>query len=458
MVRVGATHARPASWGGIILTTGLGTAITGVILFLLFMLASHGALGTGPSTFAPWVADAFKSGQFVEDPYQEGSTKIGSHQWNDCLIAVMAMDQRGDRNRLALSPILMDMGDSPSLSTNPCAVLSALNKGAVPKDDLYYYDRYVHGGVVVLRALAPHMDLKTVRTLYRNVQTALLMLGLAVVLVGLARGVNPPIMAVLGVSIVAFMRYFGLESFSQSLGHGPADIILAAYLLMLAIMALAPVGLGMTILAAAVIGALSIIFELFTGGFQLGLAMAIGLAPLVTRPGPRPAVIATAAAVAFVGAGAIVYLLKMFAVVLIAGQGVATDAAGELLRLTIFSWQGNGLREGGRAFIESLGVLAGGMWLLSAATVLLAAVVGLFGLHRLLTRHPDHAVREQAILLALSSLIMPAWCLGFSNLMILHAWFTDRILVWVIAAGFGLFLLALIPQRTANNASGPATA
>ena len=104
-------------------------------------------------------------GSLVEDTFVEGSTTIGSHQWNDCLIIVMAMDQRGDRARLTLSPILMDFGPTPSVTTNPCAVLSALNKGAVPNNNLYYYDNYPHGAVVLLRYLLPHREIEEIRAL-----------------------------------------------------------------------------------------------------------------------------------------------------------------------------------------------------------------------------------------------------------------------------------------------------
>lgn len=435
----------PAQSGRVILLTAVITALTGGLVFLLFVLASYGAINSDPASLRPWVAKAFHDRQLLEDPFQEGSTSIGGHQWNDCLIIVMAMDQRGDPKRLALSPILMDFGPSPSVSTNPCAVLKALDDGAVPNDKLYYYDRYVHGAVVMLRYLAPHASLKTIRSFYRDVQSLLLIFSLGLAMVGLVRGQNARVFALLGVTAFAFSRYFGLESFSQSLGHGPADSLLAAYLLALVAMAFAPVGLGLAIFAAALFGALTIILELFTGGFQLGFAMAIGLAPFVVRPGLRPWTVAACLGSAFVGAGALLYILKMFAVVLIAGHGVATDAAGELMRLTIFSWQGTGLGEAMPAFIESIGSLAGGMWLLSAATLLVAIAGGAYGLSRILKKDPNRDFREKALLLAISSLIMPAWCLGFSNLMILHAWFTDRILVWMIAVGFGLFLMALIP-------------
>jgi hypothetical protein len=423
--------------------TALIATLTGAAAFALFLVASYGALPGDPSIFRGRVAEAFRKGQLVENPYQEGSTSIGSHQWNDCLIIIMAMDQRGGRDRLALSPILPSMPAPLSVSTNPCAVLSALNKGVRPKDDIYYYDRYVHGAVVLLRYLLPGSTIKEIRTGYRNTQSFCLVLGLALAMLGLARGERVASFAVIGTTIVALMRYFGLESFSQSLGHGPADTIIAGYALALAAMAFAPTGLAAAVFAAAVFGALTIIFELFTGGFPLGLAMVVGLAPLVVRPAERPALVAACAAAAFAGAGATMYALKMAAVVMASGPGIATDAVHEVLRLTFASQQGAGFMEAAHPFKHSIGVLTGGMRLLSFGTLVIAGLCGSFGLLRLWRRERDPMLRDRALILALSTLIIPAWCLLFSNLLINHAWFTDRILVWLVAAGFGLFFMAL---------------
>ena len=115
------------------ITTALIMTFTGIAAFALFLLASYGALPGDPSLFRARVAQAFRGGQLVEDPFQEGSTTIGSHQWNDCLIIIMAMDQRGGRMRLALSPILMDMPNDLSVSTNPCAVPERLEQGSHPQ-------------------------------------------------------------------------------------------------------------------------------------------------------------------------------------------------------------------------------------------------------------------------------------------------------------------------------------
>ena len=325
--------------------------------------------------------------------------------------------------------------------------LSALNKGVTPNNQLYYYDRYVHGAVVLLRYLLPYSSIKDVRTEYRTTLSLCLVLGLALVMTGLARGIHLASFAVIGVTIVALMRYFGLECFSQSLGHGPADVVVAGYVLAVAAMAFVPTGLAAAVFASAVFGALTIIFELFTGGFPLGLAMAIGLAPLAVRPTVRPALVAACAASAFVGAGAIVYVLKMAMVVMMSDSGIATDSVREVLRLTLASEQGPGLMKAAHSFKHSIGVLTGGMGVLSTATIAIAVACGVFAFIRLWKGDAAPVLRERALMLALSTVIIPAWCLVFTNLLIDHAWFTDRILVWLIAAGFGLFFMGLVQDK-----------
>jgi hypothetical protein len=435
------TEQRPSS-RRLIALTAIVSITVGLASFALFVVASYAALGGDGGVFRQRVADGFLRHQLVEDPYQEGSTTIGSHQWNDCLIIVMAMDERGDRDRLALAPILMafDRG-GPDMGTNPCGVLAALNRGAQPNANLYYYDRYFHGAVVLLRDLIPHASISGIRVLYRKAITACLLLSLALAMIGLWRRRNLAGFAVLSVSAITLMRYFGLESFSQSLGHGPADAVIALYLLVLCVMAFRPAGIGTTLVVSALFGTLTIIFELFTGGVP------IGLAPFVVHPALRPATSAAAAAAAFLGAGAVMYLARVVAIAMAGTTGVASDTVSEILRLTILSPEGPHLGVAAHNLVQSIGVLTGGMGLLSMGTVAIALVAGALGFARIRARDHSSYEREAALMLALSAAVTPLWCLGFTVLMINHAWFTDRVLVWPIAAGFGLFILALLGER-----------
>ena len=84
---------------------------------------------------------------------------------------------------------------------------------------------------MLLRYLLPHFRIVQIRSLYRAAMTGILICGLALTLIGVARYRRVADFAVLAVTFLALTRFFGLESFSQSLGHGPADLIAAAYVL-----------------------------------------------------------------------------------------------------------------------------------------------------------------------------------------------------------------------------------
>ena len=437
-------------------TAACGSVLVGTVVFLLFMAASFLSLDRNVAVAKERVNAAFHSGQLVIYPYQEGSTTIGSHQWNDCLIAAMAVDQRGNRIRLALSPIIADFperaldgrrkGDQPGpLDGNPCALLKLLAAGATPSPDIYHYDRYLHGATVLLRYLLPNLEIRQIRKLYRAALTAVLVSGLALSLVGIARGSRVPEFAVLAVSIMALLRFFGLESFSQSMGHGPADLIAADYVLAIVIMLFAPTGPMATLLAAAVFGALTTVFELFTGGIPLGLAMVIGLAALVVPSDDRHQafLISACAATAFLVAATVTYVLKVATVVYVAGPGIVDDL---LRKLVLYSAESDQGPTGVVALVEierSIGVLTGGMTLLAASTVIGAIAAGSYGLGWIFLRVPNPAIRQRAALLALQVLPIPVWFLAFSSQAGPHAWFMDRIVVWIIAAGFSLFVMAM---------------
>ena len=196
--------------------------------------------------------------------------------------------------------------------------------------------------------LLPHFTIAQIRSLYRAAVTGVLICGFALALIGIALGRRVAEFAVLSVIFLALMRFFGLESFSQSLGHGPADLIAALYALMVVVMLFAPVRPAIVILAAALFGALTIVFELFTGGIPLGLAMVIGLASLDVRSvdQPREFQLATYAAAGYVGAAAVTYAIKVAAIAHVAGFGVIADIAGQLHHYSPASEQGPGFLRG----------------------------------------------------------------------------------------------------------------
>lgn len=422
-----------------------GPMLVGIAVLGLHLLASYNALDRDVPTARERVLKAFQHGQLVENPYQHPSTTIGSHQWNDCLITLMAIDQRGDRWRLALSPVIAGFPHQAQADINPCAGLKALVSGAMLDPDLYHYDRYVHGAVVLLRYLLPHFGIKHIRTLYRAALTASLICGFGLCLVGIARGTRVPAFAVLTVTFLALLRFFGLEMFSQSLGHGPADLMIGCYAVAITLMVFAPTSPVVVVLVAALFGAVTMVFELFTGGMPLGFAMVLGLSSLAVRPDARPHGVRLAvwAAIAFLIAAAVVYLLKLIAVASVSDDGVVTDILQRMRYYSLAADTGLDFVPFALQVAGSVSVLVGGMALLGWASVAGAIVAGFYGAYWIYRHVADSVTRQHAALLVMSVFPIPLWFLLFPNQAGLHAWFMDRIFVWPIAAGFGLFILAI---------------
>lgn len=430
-----------------------GPVLIGMAVFGLFFLASAGALDRKVPDDTARVARAFQRGQLVENPFQHPSTTIGSHQWNDCLILLMALDQRGDRTRLALSPIIAGFPEVAAADENPCLALKTLVSGVTPEPDLYYYDRYVHGAVPVLRYLLPHFEVEQIRRLYRSFLSAVLILGLGLCLVGIARGRRVPAFAALAVVFLALLRFFGLEFFSQSLGHGPADILIGCYALAIAAMLFLPTGPLAAVGAAALFGALTVVFELFTGGVPIGVAMVFGLSSLPVRRDtlPQGARLATWAATAFVSAAFTVYLLKLLAVVFISDAGVAMDVVERLRHYSLAADTGWDLVAISRQVADSVGVLVGGMALVGWAAVAGGVVAGAYGAYWIRRHVSDSLSRQQAALLLSSMAVAPIWFALFPNQVGTHAWYMDRVLVWPVAAGFALFVLAMAGRSRSSH-------
>ena len=294
----------------------------------------------------------------------------------------MAIDQRGDPVRLAVSPIIAGFSGPAAPEDNPCAALSALVNGTTPDSQLYYYDRYIHGATVLLRYLLPHRGIPSIRRAYRLAVSGLLVAGFAVCLIGIARGRQTASFAVLAVSILALARFFGLEFFSQSLGHGPADAILSAYALSLALMLWAPTGPVAAILAAAVLGSLTIVFELFTGGVPLGLAMVIGLGTIAMRPQTSLGAYFPCGRISsgiHRSSGGGTYFVKLAAVMMFADTNILADVVQELTHYSSLSTDRAGLVSAAAEVVDSIGVIVGGMAFLGAASFVGAIIAGAYG-------------------------------------------------------------------------------
>ncbi|WP_288411812.1 hypothetical protein [uncultured Sphingomonas sp.] len=411
-------------------------------VFALFYWLAAASLHIDRAALARPVTAAFANGAL--DPaasWQHGNTEIGSHQYNDCLILFQAMDDRAPARLRAVSPLSV-----PIETDNSCAALQALTVGQAPATTRFYH-QYLHGHTTLARWLVPQLGVAGLRGLYKLLASLLLLAGIGYALLGLARGPRVGEAGAWLAIFVVFARWYGLESFGQSLGHGPADLMILTFLLFLARgSANRPLGAGTVMIGAALFGALTMAFEFLTGGLPLGLAIILGAVPLALSGGGEQGRALLRAVVAFVVAAGATMAAKLLMVVALFPAGALTVIEHQLLfRVGLEQAARRETAVGGREFVTHLWAglegLASGMQLLVLGSLLIALVAGGWGYRRLRAAGPAERFRASA--LAGSLLVPPLWLVLFWQHSAEHAWFMDRILTWDIAGGMALFALAL---------------
>ncbi|WP_156405264.1 hypothetical protein [Sphingomonas sp. Root710] len=435
--------ARRASQGGLI---ALPVA---ALLFAIFALGNWYGLGRNLPAAEANVRAAFAAGVLQDQDWLPGNTGIGRHQYNDCLILYMAIDQQATPVQLLASPIKpMQRGDE-----SMCHALRAYAGGdkAAGRTGVWYH-QYIHGHTMLARYLLPHLSVDAIRNLYHGIQTLLVLAGLIVAMTTLARGRSQTAGLFWLIIFLAFSRWFGLESYGQSLSHAPSDAVIIAYLLFLAIAA-ARGGLGRwcSIGAAAVFGATVAIFEFLTGGIPLGLAIIAGGLPFALRDrDPRETLARVIEALAaFCVAVAMCLALKIGLALWVFGIESFRESAAQLgVRMGIGAGPADiGPLRMAKSLTKGLNSLAAGMHVMAGAMLLIAICAGIWGARQLIGSG-DAVLKSRAFHLVASNVVIVGMLALLWQHTIIHAWFMDRVFVWTIATGFALFALA-VRERTA---------
>ncbi len=440
--------------GRLLRRAGIGIAAAlpiAALLFALFILANRASLGRDLPAAEAQVRAAFAEGALQDVDWLPGDTGIGRHQYNDCLILYMAIDQQATPGQLTASPIK----PAPAADQTMCGALRAYVAGdkAAGQTGAWYH-QYIHGHTMLARYLLPHLPVEAIRNLFHSVQTLLVLAGIVVAMVALARRRRPAESLFWLIGFLAFSRWFGLESYGQSLSHAPSDAIILSYMLFLTGAAVRG-GLGRwtSIIAAATFGALVAIFEFLTGGIPLGLAIIVGGLPFALRDQSmretRDRVVEAAAA--FCAAVIICLALKILFALWVFGIDAFRESAAQLgVRLGMGEQQ-RALRPlaMAKSLTKGLNSLAAGMHVMAGAMLVLATLAGSWGARALIISG-DRKLRARAWHLIASNLLLVAMLLLLWQHTIIHAWFMDRIFVWTIASGFALFAMAVGRKQTAR--------
>ena len=455
-------------------TADLWPAIAwGVSIALFAMLLLFGANKLALSDNLPQararLTQAFAQADLTDANYAHGNSIIGSHQYNDCLILGMAFDQpAGLRQELSISPLIPGIarrdsaGNFPDYDA-PCLALHKLVRGDGDVVSTQYYHRYLHGQVVLTRLLLPSLGVAGIRVIYKSLLSLLLLGGLSVALMRLTQKRSTVYVGFV-ITFVCFARLFGLGEFGQSLGHAPSDMLAVAYLLFACLSAETGPSTKTMLAAAAAFGALTMILELLTGGLPLGVAIIVGTSAMML---PRTASAQSAikamlsSLTAFLAAAITCVVCKLAASVAVFGSTVLYDY-GRQLGTRMALRKVDSLPTSPALFLKKLvgglSSLAEYSHVLVAGIILIAITAGIWGLRSVWRSSPWSAGRTRATLLALSTLPIALWFPLFWQHTIQHAWFMDRILVWIIVAGFWLFsegLAATAPQLKLEPSKNP---
>jgi hypothetical protein len=402
------------------LKTALVASVISTCLVAMLFVANFYSLGLGGRQT---VDRAFASGDLTDQDFLRGDSILGYHQYNDCLILGMALDQRYSRAELTISPSM------PFGKNDVCMNLQA----GRPFTDRLFYHNYIHGQTALARYLLPLMSVEQIRTVYRLTLSLILVCGIAISLLRFN--------IVFLIVLLALARAFGLQVFGQSLGHAPSDIVLGGFITFLAFRT-GQLSERTAVIAAAVFGAMTMIFEMMTGGLPLGLAAT----SLIWFALKRPNVWAVASgAIAFTVSAATCLAIKYACVAKVFGPKTLLGVVRDLLTRTdgpppVFTH--------GRTFAEALlgntEAMMPGLGPMAGMLLILAIGLGALAM----VRRPTLDSR----ILALSNLPIFGWFVVFHQHTIVHAWFMDRMLAWPLATGFAIYALSLRLERDLDSA------
>ena len=419
-------------------------ALAAALLASIVLLAVNYVSATLPrEQINAAIRQGFNDRQLVRWGWLPLNSDIGVHQFNDCLVLLMAVDDRAPALERSLSPTISgaSVGTGGGGFTVPCPPLREFVSGRMePLKPSDHYHRYVHGNVAVTAAMLEVFSIWGVRTIYGLLAqfTPLIVLGLALWRFARPRedSAGPVTLAFAAFTSFMLAAFFGVQYYGQSLAHFPADILLSLYLLTIVLGGKSldsPIRFAML---NALFGALTMYFEFLSGGIPMGvsLVLAIASARALDRGGDMKKIFF--AGCCFTLGVVTIYAVKQIATGIVFGSEVF-GASGSRLS----TWMGGVFPVTTiiRLFWQ-LRELAGGSQIAGGAMAAASIAAFFFAVYRLSDRKFPVQAGHWGFIWA--ALVIPVWWFTFSLHTYVHAWMMIRIMVFFNAASF--FVLALI--------------
>lgn len=424
------------------------SAVTVLVLFILYLGASYAAAMASPAPLRQSISQALASGDLTSEDRLHFDRVRGDHQYNDCLILTMSILRSGHVIEDALSPLMCIKADARATPVTVCGMLGRAI--AAPPDGgctQQRYHRYLHGHRILATLLLSRMGLANVRLALKA--CAYLLLACLAMQAVLPKAASPFDRRSTLIIAAGFAAFFGLDFFATSLSHGPADIVLLAFVLFAARTNLLDMSRNAFAILVSAFGALTAIFEFLTGGLPLGLAILIGAIGLQVRQNhaTRQVTIRCIDGVGiYLASFSFTFALKLAMTWAVHGNSILDDFRRQLLHRVssqLPAGQPASIVDLVNALRWNLSEIAWGHEAVGYAAMAASAVAALAGVMRIVQRRRAGANLTRDVLIALSALVVPAWFLLFMNHTIEHAWFMVRIAVWPAIC---CWLVALAPS------------
>lgn len=444
---------RPA---GVIAAAGTAVLVAAIITIALLGM-NYAATHLDRTAIRKHVAAAFKNGDLDEQTHKPTDTSAGVHQYNDCLILMMAVNEQAPKPHRALSPLVLKN------SNNPCQRLKAIieNIEGTPEGTLAHYHRYLHGHTAVAALAVGAAPLGLVRILFSFTvfsATAGLIVCSSLRMMAAARAISNGGFGedaasrfyrglFIGFASLAMMLFFGFQFFGMSLSHFPADILLLAYMGVWLAFDLSRWNLIRLTAFHSAFGALTAYFEFLTGGVPLSICL-IFFGFAATAHANRQYTdlwrAATAAAAFFIGVVA-AFAVKLGATVVVFDTAILSDFFERLSYRTagdghVYPW------DTFTALLGSAKYIGAGWPPLGMVLLLTPAMMFVLMSYRLLRSVRTNPPTPRLLLLILATLSIYGWWIVFAQHSAQHNFFMVRIGVGAI---FSVGAMTVIMHRRA---------